>query len=50
MIIHKVTNRFKGLDLVECPKNYGEKFVHCTGGYDQSHCKEKEIQEAKVIV
>ena len=27
MIIHKVTNRFKVLDLVECPKNYGQKFV-----------------------
>ena len=23
----EVTNRFKGLDLVECLKNYGRKFV-----------------------
>ena len=23
----KVTNRFKGLDLLECLKNYGRKFV-----------------------
>ena len=23
----KVTNRFKGLDLIECLKNYGQKFV-----------------------
>ena len=23
----EVTNRFKGLDLVECLKNYGQRFV-----------------------
>ena len=23
----EVTNRFKGLDLIECLKNYGERFV-----------------------
>ena len=23
----EVTNRFKGLDLIECVKNYGEKFI-----------------------
>ena len=23
----EVTNRSKGLDLVECPKNYGQRFV-----------------------
>ena len=23
----KVTNRFKGLDLIECLKNYGWKFI-----------------------
>ena len=23
----KVTNRFKGLDLIECLKNYGQRFV-----------------------
>ena len=22
----EVTNRFKGLDLIECPKNYTQKF------------------------
>ena len=25
--IVQVTNRFKGLDLIECLKNYGQKFV-----------------------
>ena len=23
----EVTNRFKGLDLIECLKNYGQRFV-----------------------
>ena len=23
----KMTNRFKGLDLIECLKNYGQRFV-----------------------
>ena len=23
----EVTNRFKGLDLIECLKNYGQKFI-----------------------
>ena len=23
----KVTNKFKGLDLIECLKNYGQRFV-----------------------
>ena len=28
MIIQwEVTNRFKGLDLIECQKNYGQRFV-----------------------
>ena len=25
--IVEVTNRFKGLDLIECLKNYGQKFM-----------------------
>ena len=25
--IVKVTNRFKGLDLIECLKNYGQRFL-----------------------
>ena len=25
--IVEVTNRFKGLDLIECLKNYGQRFV-----------------------
>ena len=37
----EVMNRFKGLDLMECLKNYGHKFRHCTGGSDQDHPQEK---------
>ena len=43
----KVTNRFKGLDLVECLKNYRQKFIHCTGGGDQSHSKKKKYKKEK---
>ena len=40
----EVTNRFKGLDLIDrVPENYG----HCTGGSDQDHPQEKEMQKAK---
>ena len=37
----EVTHRFKGLDLTDCLKNCGWRFVHCTGGGDQNHPKEK---------
>ena len=30
----EVTNTFKALDLIECLKNYGRRFVTCTGGSD----------------
>ena len=41
----EVRNRFKGLDLTDYLKNYGWKFVHCTGGRDQYYPQEKEMQE-----
>ena len=37
----EVTNRFKGLELIEHLKNYGQRFVTCTGGGDQNHPKRK---------
>ena len=37
----EVTNRFKGLDLMECLKNYGG-LGHCTGVTDQDHPPKKE--------
>ena len=33
----EVTNRFKGLDLIECLKNYGHMFITFYGGGDQNH-------------
>ena len=44
----EVTNRFKGLDLIERLKNYGWRFV--TGGSDQNHLQEKEKQKGKMVV
>ena len=38
----EVRNRFKGLDLIECWKNYG--------GSEQDHPQEKEMQKHKMIV
>ena len=46
--IVEVTNRFKGLDLIECLKNYGRRFV--TRGSDHDHPQEKEIQKSKIVV
>ena len=37
----EVTNKFKVLDLIEYPKNYGWRFAHCTRDGDQNHPKEK---------
>ena len=38
----EVTNRFKELDLIECLKNYGQRFIRgWTGGGDQNHPQEK---------
>ena len=36
----EVTNKFKGLDLIECLKNYGWRFM-TLGGSDQGHPQEK---------
>ena len=42
-----MTNRFKGLDLIKCLKNYGRRFVTLSGGGDEDQCQEKEIQKGK---
>ena len=46
----EVTNRFKGLDLIECLKNYGQRFMTFTGDRDQDHPQEKEMQQSKMAV
>ena len=40
-----MTNRFNGLDLIECLKNNGQRFV--TLYRDQDHSQEKEMQKEK---
>ena len=39
----EVTNRFKGLDMIECQENIDEGSYHCTRGSDQDHPQEKEM-------
>ena len=43
----EVTNRFKGLDLID---RVPEELWHCTGGSDQDHPQEKEMQKGKMVV
>ena len=40
------TNRFKGLDLIECLKIYGWRFVICIGGGDQNHSPQNKCKNA----
>ena len=46
----EVTNRFKGLDLIECLKNYGQRFLTLYRSRDQDHPQEKEMQKGKMVV
>ena len=50
----EVRNRFKGLDLIECLMNCGDRVqetgVHCTGDRDQDHPHGKEMQKSKMAV
>ena len=46
----EVTNIFKGLDLIECLKNYGRKFMTLYRSSDQDHPQEKEMQKGKMVV
>ena len=46
----EVKNRFKGLDLKECLKAMDGGSQHCTGGSDQDHSQEKEMQKGKTVV
>ena len=46
----EVTNRFKGLDLIECLMNYGWRFVTLYRRQGQDRPQEKEIQKCKMVV
>ena len=47
-----VRNRFKGLDWIDrVPEGlWTEVHLHCTGGSDQDHPQEKEMQKGKMVV
>ena len=46
----EVTNRFKGLDLIECLKNYGWRFTTLYRTQGSDHPQEKEMQKGKMVV
>ena len=46
----KVRNRFKGLDLIECLKNYGQRFMTLYRRQGSDHPQEKEMQKGKMVV
>ena len=45
-----MTNRFKGLDMIECLKDCGWRFVTLYRRHDQDHPQEKEMQNGKMVV
>ena len=46
----EVRNRFKGLDLIQWLKNYGQRFVTLYRRQDQDHPHGKEMQKSKMAV
>ena len=47
----EVTNRFKGLDLVDrVPKELWTEAHDIIGGGDQNHPQEREMQKGKMVV
>ena len=45
-----MTNRFKGLDLIECLKNYGLRFMTLYKRQCSRPSQEKEMQKSKMAV
>ena len=43
----EVTNRFKGLDLIECLKNYRQKFINIIQAVIKTIPKKKKCKKAK---
>ena len=46
----EMTNRFKGLDLIECLKNYGWRFVTLYRRQESRPTQEKEMQKSKMAL
>ena len=42
--------RFKGFDLIDRVPEELWTEVHCTGGRDQDHPQQKEMQKGKMVV
>ena len=46
----EVTNRFKGLDFIECLKNYGWRFITLYRGQGSRPSPRKKMQKGKMVV
>ena len=46
----EVTDRFQALDLIECLKNYGQKFVTLYSRWSSRHPPKNEMQKGKMVV
>ena len=46
----EVTNRFKGLDLIECLKNFGRRFVTLYRRWQSKPSPRKRKQKGKLVV
>ena len=46
----EVRNRFKGLDLIECLMNYGQRFMTLYRRHGSRSSPKKEMQKGKMIV
>ena len=46
----EVANKFKGLDLIECLKNYGQRFYIVQEAVTKAIHKKKETQQGKMVV
>ena len=46
----EVTNRFKGLDLIKCLKNYGQRFVTLYRRQGSKSSPRKKMQKGEMVV
>ena len=46
----EVRKRFKGLDLIKCLMNYGQRFMTLCRDKEQDHPQEKKMQKSKMAI
>ena len=46
----EITNRLKKLDLIECQKTYGQRFIALYMSSDRNHPHDKEMQKRKMVI